>query len=140
MAEHRRSPNQSPDKPAGLLGRRRVLGYLIAAPTLAVGVSWIADSADPRKADPAVPTLPQPEQIFDLGDLQNLAAAPTSGLISVQLNTDGTAFFAVPRTEVGQGMTTAIAMMVAEELDLPMDKVSIGLALRAIRLFPPQSS
>jgi isoquinoline 1-oxidoreductase beta subunit len=128
MAEHRRSPNQSPDKPAGQLGRRRVLGYLIAAPTLAVGVSWIADTADPRRADAAVPTLPQPEQIFDLGDLQNLAAAPTSGLISVQLNTDGTAFFAVPRTEVGQGMTTAIAMMVAEELDLPMDKVSIGLA------------
>jgi isoquinoline 1-oxidoreductase beta subunit len=131
MAEHRRSPNQSPDQPVderGLLGRRRVLGYLIAAPTLAVGVSWIADTADLRKAEAAVPTLPQPEQIFDLGDLQNLAAAPTSGLISVQLKADGTAYFAVPRAEVGQGMTTAIAMMVAEELDLPMSKVRIGLA------------
>ena len=92
MAEHRRSPNQAPDSPAeadgerGLLGRRRVLGYLLAAPTLAVGVSWIADTADPRKAEAAVPTLPQPEEIFDLGDLQNLAAAPTSGLISVQVH------------------------------------------------------
>jgi len=131
MAEHRRSPQQAPEKPAderGRLGRRRVLGYLLAAPTLAVGVSWIADSADPREADAAVPSLPQPEEIFDLGDLQNLAAAPTSGLISVELKTDGTAFFAVPRAEVGQGVTTAIAMMVAEELDLPMDKITIGLA------------
>ncbi|WP_406055586.1 molybdopterin cofactor-binding domain-containing protein [Kribbella sp. NBC_00889] len=131
MAEHRRSPDESTQQPAGergLLGRRRVLGYILAAPTLAVGVSWIAGSADPRPADAAVPSLPQPEEIFDLGDLQNLAASPTSGLISVELKTDGTAYFAVPRAEVGQGMTTAIAMIVAEELDLPMDKVTIGLA------------
>jgi isoquinoline 1-oxidoreductase beta subunit len=131
MAEHRRSPHHPTEtgvEERGRVGRRRVLGYLLAAPTLAVGVSWIADSADPRRADASVPTLPQPEEIFDLGDLQNLAAAPTSGLISVELNTDGTAFFAVPRAEVGQGVTTAIAMMVAEELDLPMNKITIGLA------------
>jgi isoquinoline 1-oxidoreductase beta subunit len=34
----------------------------------------------------------------------------------------------VPRAEVGQGMTTAIAMMVAEELGLPLGKVTITLA------------
>lgn len=119
------------EKPAGgrrLLGRRKVLGYLIAAPTLAVGVSWVTNESDPRSADAAVPSLPQPEDIFDLGDLQNLAAAPTSGLITVELKTDGTAHFAVPRCEVGQGITTAFAMMVAEELDLPMSKVEITLA------------
>jgi isoquinoline 1-oxidoreductase beta subunit len=72
--------------------------------------------------------LPQPEEIFDLGDMQDLAAAPTSGLIMVVVNEDGTASFAVPRAEVGQGMTTAIAMMVAEELDLPLGNVTITLA------------
>ncbi|MEV0795576.1 molybdopterin cofactor-binding domain-containing protein [Kribbella sp. NPDC050459] len=119
------------EKPAGgrgLLGRRKVLGYLIAAPTLAVGVSWVANESGSRSADAAVPSLPQPPDIFDLGDLQNLAAAPTSGLITVELKTDGTAHFAVPRCEVGQGITTAFAMMVAEELDLPMNKVEITLA------------
>ena len=110
------------------LGRRRFLGYLIAAPTLAVAVTWAADVARPQPAKAAVPTLPEPEEIFDLGDMQNLAAAPTSGLITVTVNEDGTASFAVPRAEVGQGMTTAIAMMVAEELDLPLDKVDITLA------------
>lgn len=131
MAEHRRSLDRPSDRPAdrrGLLGRRKVLGYLIAAPTLAVGVSWMTNESDPRAADAAVPSVPQPADIFDLGDLQNLAAAPTSGLITVQLKSDGTAYFAVPRAEVGQGITTAFAMMVAEELDLPMDKVEIALA------------
>jgi isoquinoline 1-oxidoreductase beta subunit len=106
------------------LRRRRFLGYLLAAPTLAVAVQWF----DPPKADAAVPTLPQPEEIFDLGDLQNLAAAPTANLVSVQMNRDGSASFAVPRAEVGQGITTAVAMMVAEELDLPLSKVDVTLA------------
>ncbi|HWE89800.1 MAG TPA: molybdopterin cofactor-binding domain-containing protein [Pseudonocardiaceae bacterium] len=134
MAEQRRSPHNSAADSAdsaderGGLRRRRFLGYLLAAPTLAVAVDWAVGSADGPQAHASVPTLPQPEDLFDLGDMQNLAAAPTSGLISVALNPDGTAFFAVPRAEVGQGMTTAIAMMVAEEMDLPMAKVSVGLA------------
>ena len=149
MAEHSRSP----EEPAGgkarghggrhradrrdgrrgaqsgaKVGRRRFLGYLIAAPTLAVAVDWAVSAATSQHANAAVPSVPQPEQIFDLGDMQNLAAAPTSGLITVVVNEDGTASFAVPRAEVGQGMTTAIAMMVAEELDLPLDKVNVTLA------------
>ncbi|HTU73334.1 MAG TPA: molybdopterin cofactor-binding domain-containing protein [Trebonia sp.] len=110
------------------MNRRRFLGYLVAAPTLAVAVDWTAGLVRPRLAEAAVPSLPQPEEILDLGDMQDLAAAPTSGLITVVVNEDGTASFAVPRAEVGQGMTTAIAMMVAEELDLPLAMVTITLA------------
>ncbi|HEY7487091.1 MAG TPA: molybdopterin cofactor-binding domain-containing protein [Streptosporangiaceae bacterium] len=109
------------------VGRRRFLGYLVAAPTLAVVVGYGVDAARRPEAE-AAPSPPQPEEIFDLGDAQNLAAAPTSGLISVQVHPDGTASFAVPRAEVGQGMTTAVAMMVAEEMDLPLDKVRVTLA------------
>jgi isoquinoline 1-oxidoreductase beta subunit len=116
VAEQRRSP----DSPS----RRRFLGYLLAAPTLAIGVQLI----DPQSADAAIPSPPQPEDLFDLGDLQNLAAAPTAGLISVQVNTDGTASFAMHRAEVGQGMTTSVAMMIAEEMDLPLDKIIVTLA------------
>ncbi|GAB3886750.1 molybdopterin-dependent oxidoreductase [Kibdelosporangium lantanae] len=104
--------------------RRRFLGYLIAAPTLAVGVTWL----DGDEAEAAVPTLPQPADVFDLGDLQNLAATPTSGLIGVQVNGDGTVGFALHRCEVGQGITTVVAMMIAEELDLPVEKVHVTLA------------
>jgi isoquinoline 1-oxidoreductase beta subunit len=110
------------------VNRRRFLGYLVAAPTLAVAVDWAASVAIPQQASASVPSPPEPEEIFDLGDMQNLAAAPTSGLITVTVNEDGTASFAVPRAEVGQGMTTAITMMVAEELDLPLSQVNVTLA------------
>ncbi|MFL6056256.1 MAG: molybdopterin cofactor-binding domain-containing protein [Actinoallomurus sp.] len=126
MTEPNGSPPNAESEPGGL-GRRRFIGYLVAAPTLAVVVGYGPDAAHSREAS-AAPTLPQPEEIFDLGDMQNLAAAPTSGLISVQVHPDGTASFAVPRAEVGQGMTTAVAMMIAEELDLPLDKVKVTLA------------
>ncbi len=118
MAEQSRSPENHT--------RRRFLGYLIAAPTLAVGVTWAAGGFD--SAEAAIPSPPQPEDLFDLGDLQNLAAAPTSGLISVQVGEDGTASFALHRCEVGQGITTTVAMMIAEELDLPVEKIRITLA------------
>jgi isoquinoline 1-oxidoreductase beta subunit len=118
MAEQRCSPEDPT--------RRRFLGYLIAAPTLAVGVTWAAGGFEAAEA--AIPSAPQPEDVFDLGDLQNLAAAPTSGLISVRVNEDGTAEFALHRCEVGQGITTTVAMMIAEELDLPVDKIRVTLA------------
>jgi isoquinoline 1-oxidoreductase beta subunit len=110
------------------LARRRFLGYLVAAPTLAVAAQLGGAVLDPEPAEAAIPTLPQPADIFDLGDLQNLAAAPTAGLVAVQVNADGTASFAVPRAEVGQGMTTAVAMMIAEELDVPLERVVVTLA------------
>jgi isoquinoline 1-oxidoreductase subunit beta len=124
---HHRSPDD-PDSPSDGFGRRRFLGYLLAAPTLAVGVQLASGLADPQAAYASIPTPPEPEEIFDLGDAQDLAAAPTANLITVVVNPDGTASFAAIRTEVGQGMTTAIAMMIAEYMDLDMDQVTITLA------------
>ncbi|MGH3626357.1 MAG: molybdopterin cofactor-binding domain-containing protein [Sciscionella sp.] len=127
MADHRRSPAPVDAEPH-VTGRRRFLGYLLAAPTLAVAAQIGGSMLDPQQADAAIPSPPQPEDIFDLGDLQNLAAAPTSGLISVQVNSDGTASFALPRAEVGQGITTTFAMLIADEMDLPLNKVNVTLA------------
>lgn len=101
--------------------RRRFLGYLLAAPTLAVAVPVATAGA-------AVPSPPEPGDLLDLGEALTLAAAPTANLIAIRLNTDGTASFAVPRAEVGQGITTTVAMLIADELDLPLSKVEISLA------------
>lgn len=126
MPSHSRASTRQTEEPD--LGRRRFLGYLIAAPTLAVvaGGTWAA--IEQSTASAAIPSLPQPPDAFDLGDLQNLAAAPTAHLIAIQVHEDGRASFAVPRCEVGQGMTTTIAMMIAEEMDLPVDMVDVTLA------------
>jgi isoquinoline 1-oxidoreductase beta subunit len=111
------------DEPAEGLGRRRFLGFLVTAPTLAVAVQW---QRDPAEA--VIPSPPQPEEILDVGDLVRLASAPTSGLVTVQVHEDGTASFALPRAEVGQGITTTVAMLIAEEMDLPLAKVTVTLS------------
>ena len=105
-------------------GRRGFLGWVLAAPTLVVGASIGAESLAARPAAAAIPSPPEVADVFDLGDLQDLAALPTSNLITVGVNEDGTASFALPRAEVGQGITTSSAMLIAEELDLPLDKVT----------------
>ena len=43
----------------------------------------------------------------------------------ITLTTDGRARLAVPRCEMGQGIFTALAMLAAEELDMPLDRVDI---------------
>jgi len=106
------------------VGRRRFLGYLLAAPTLVAA----AQLGDPPAAGAAVPSPPQPADLYDLNDMLRDAARPTSHLITVEVRRDGTAWFALPRMEVGQGITTSSAMLIAEELDLPLDKVHVTLA------------
>jgi isoquinoline 1-oxidoreductase beta subunit len=106
---------------AGGITRRRMMGYLIAAPTLVAAARW----ADPAEA--AIPTI-QASDALDLSDLLNLAAASTASLVSVRVNSDGTAAFDLHRAEVGQGITTATAMIIADEMDIPIDRVRITLA------------
>ena len=106
------------------VSRRRFIGYLLAGPTLIAGAQL---GLSPSPASAAIPTA-QPVDAYDLSDLLTDAALPTSGLIRVIMNADGTASFALPRAEVGQGITTAVAMTIADELDLPLDRIKITLA------------
>jgi isoquinoline 1-oxidoreductase beta subunit len=106
------------------VSRRRFIGYLLAGPTLIAGAQL---GLSPSPASAAIPTV-QPIDAYDLSDLLTDAAMPTSGLIRVIVNSDGTASFALPRAEVGQGITTAVAMTIADELELPVDRIKITLA------------
>ncbi|HUE26569.1 MAG TPA: molybdopterin cofactor-binding domain-containing protein, partial [Solirubrobacteraceae bacterium] len=106
------------------ISRRRFIGYLIAGPTL---IAAAPQFISPDEALASVPTH-QPVDDYDLSDMLNEAAAPTSGLITVVVNKDGTVSFALPRAEVGQGITTAVAMTIADEMGLALDKVKITLA------------
>src|SRR3954453_8783241 len=108
----------------GGITRRRMVGFLIAGPTLVAAARW---GFAPETAHAAVPTAQLVDQ-YDLSDFLTDAARPTNGLLRVTVNADGTAAFALPRAEVGQGITTAIAMTIADEMDLPVDKVKVTLA------------
>lgn len=111
------------------LGRRRFLGYVLAAPTL-VTAAQIELAPQAGAATATGVQLPSPDitNILDLNDLMTVAALPTSGLISVEVGQDGLVSFALPRAEVGQGITTSTAMLIAEELSVPLDRIRITLA------------
>ena len=59
----------------------------------------------------------------------DFSAAPGGGDIAlngwIELTADGGARLAVPRCEMGQGVYTALAMLAAEELDMPLDRLQI---------------
>lgn len=115
-------PPPSPSSPS----RRRFLGYVLAAPTLVTAARWV----DPPAADArAVPSIgPQLAESYDLLDFLRDAARPTANLITVEVGEDGTISFDLHRTEVGQGIATAVAMLIAEELGVGVDRVRIRQA------------
>ncbi|MGW7517685.1 molybdopterin cofactor-binding domain-containing protein [Streptomyces sp. NPDC054796] len=113
------------------IGRRRFLGFVVAAPTLVAAAELTPATAVAAPAEGTAGSgLPSPEitEILDLNDLMTVAALPTSNLIRVDVNPDGTVSFALPRAEVGQGITTSTAMLIAEELDVPLERVRVTLA------------
>jgi isoquinoline 1-oxidoreductase beta subunit len=105
------------------LPRRRFLAYALAAPTLTMAVRVAGDM--PTRAAAALPGgLPD---AFDLTDAMVLAAAPTVHNLVIEITEDNRVVMQLPRVEVGQGITTAIAMVLAEELDARLADVDMRL-------------
>lgn len=125
MSNDERPANQPDPADQPGLARRSFLGYVLAGSTLVVAADLTTSR---QRASAAVPSGPQVPELYDLEDLQTDGALPTSQLITVTINRDGTASFAIPRAEVGQGIVTSTAIILAEELDLPVDKVKVTLA------------
>ena len=57
---------------------------------------------------------------------------PTQGDVAlngwIKIAADGAVVLAMPRSEMGQGVHTALAMLVAEELDVPLSRVRLEQA------------
>lgn len=114
--------------------RRRFLTYMVAAPTLTIIAKLGVEGNAPASAS----VVPQPAEILDLGDALILAGMPTSGLLRLEVRENGEVHLELPREEVGQGITTAFAMLVAEELDLPLTDVFVDLADARVELLMNQ--
>ncbi|WP_406692095.1 molybdopterin cofactor-binding domain-containing protein [Saccharopolyspora sp. ID03-671] len=121
-------PSEPAEAPSHAVGRRGFLGYVLAAPTL-VAAADLNLTAPAARAE-GLPPVPSPAlaEVADLSDLLEFSAAPTANLITVTVNTDGTVSFELPRAEVGQGITTSTAMLIAEEMDVPLENVHVSLA------------
>ena len=124
------SPNPLPsaeEASAGPLTRRKFLTYVVAAPVLTVAASSTGTLIAPGKAYAVVPSPPQPENILDLGDVMVAATKQAQDLLVLEVTTDNRVVFRMPRAEVGQGITTALAMVVADEIDARLVDVDVPL-------------
>src|SRR3954452_15377758 len=110
--------------------RRRFLTYVVAGPTVVAAARW-ADASPGLLTGTdmqPIPSAPGAADTYDLNDMLTDSTRPTANMITVTMHKDGTASFALPRVETGQGITTSTAMLIAEELDLPVHKVRVTLA------------
>jgi len=111
----------------GPLTRRRFLTYVVAAPVLTVAASSAGALIAPGKAYAVVPSPPQPENILDLGDVMVAATKQAQDLLVLEVTKDNRIVFRLPRAEVGQGITTALGMVVADEIDARLVDVDVPL-------------
>ncbi|MBY4128407.1 molybdopterin-dependent oxidoreductase [Rhodococcus fascians] len=60
---------------------------------------------------------------------QGLTTLPAdSNLVILEVRGDGSVHCSLPRAEIGQGLTTSVAMLIAEELDISLDKTVVSLS------------
>ncbi len=112
------------EAPAGI-SRRSLLTYAVSAPvmTMAAGLSV------PGEAQAALPlTPPDTTDFYDLGDAITQSSLPTMPLVRLSVGANGRVLFELPRLESGQGISTALAMMIAEEMDVELSMVDVTLS------------
>ncbi len=106
---------------SGGMTRRQLLGYAAAAPTLAMAVRLTDAIVGPEPAGAQV------AELIDFTDAMTLAALPTQHLLLIEVTAANRVVVRLPRAEVGQGITTAVAQIAAEELDARLVDVDVVL-------------
>jgi isoquinoline 1-oxidoreductase subunit beta len=112
-------------RPGGLaISRRSVLGTALGGGAAAAGLV-VPDAA---QALPLPLTPPDSVDNYDVADSLVQTGALTMPLVKLTLDASGTYTLELPRLEQGTGISTALAMMIAEEAQVPLDKVRVNSA------------
>lgn len=93
------------------VSRRSFLTALVTGSTLMLVARPTASAEPADRADQVLTALPA-----------------DSNLVILEVRGDGSVHCALPRAEIGQGLTTSVAMLVADEMDLPLAKTVVSLA------------
>ena len=116
----------APAVPGAQLTRRSLLTYAVSAPVVTVAAGF---GLAPASAGAALPlTPPDSVDYYDLGDAVLQTSLPTMPLVRLAVAADGRVQLELPRMESGQGIDTAAAMMVAEELNVALSQVDVRLS------------
>lgn len=106
--------------------RRRFLQYTLGgSATLVMGGTFVAvDEAD------ASVSLPELGEILDFADVITLAETPYASNLVLEVTADNRVRFELPRLDKGQGIATAFAMLIADELDADYERTEVTLSDR----------
>src|SRR6266702_2131065 len=107
------------------ISRRLLLRAAASAPVMAAAGLGTPSTAE---AAPLPLTPPDSVDFEDVGDSIIQASAPTIVNVRLTLGRDGVYTFEMPRLEQGTGIATALAMMIAEEAGVTLDKVRVNSA------------
>jgi isoquinoline 1-oxidoreductase subunit beta len=106
--------------------RRRFIQYIGGgSATLLMGVTYV----DTEGAQASI-SLPELGEILDFADVIALAEAPYASNLVLEVTADGRVRFELPRLDKGQGIATAFAMLVADELDADYSRTDVTLSDR----------
>lgn len=103
--------------------------FITGEPMISVGISdcvkqaatsigWDGNAEQSRRSGPIV-------RAKGLAVAIKSTSTPSTSAASVRLNADGSAVLLTSTTDMGQGAQTALAQIVADELGLPMERVSV---------------
>jgi len=123
-------PPQTPEETLQSPTRRKLMAYAVSAPVMTIAAGFGANFAVPSTAMalPLPLTPPDTVDYYDIGDSIAQTSLPTMPLVKLSVGTDGMVTLDLPRLESGQGIATALGMMVAEELDVPLGSVVVTAA------------
>ena len=107
-----------------VVNRRLLLkGFLIAGPTLVV-----AGRLDLHPANAALPGTPELNEHQDFTDIFIQDDGPFLYDLLVEIKPDNRVYFEIPRMDIGQGVMTTIATMMADNLDVPLANMDVALS------------
>jgi isoquinoline 1-oxidoreductase subunit beta len=105
--------------------RREFLQVLVAGSSLMIGGVFLT-----QEQAAALPGPGNTSDVLDLGDTLVAAETPYKYNLTLEVTPHNRVRFELPREDKGQGIATALAMMVAEEMDADYDRVDVELADR----------
>ena len=108
------------------LSRRSLLTFAASAPLVTATAGLVAPTR--AEAMPLPLTPPDTVDHYDVGDSIVQVSAPTMPLVHLSIDGNGVYTMDLPRLEQGTGIATALAMMIAEEANVPLSQVRVRSA------------